>query len=62
LGLWVSSEIIAKHKATVRVASRPAEALNGKQSGTVFMLFFPEDGIGSAPLPASVTTTQSAWS
>jgi PAS domain S-box-containing protein len=60
LGLWVSSEIIAKHKGTVRVASRPAEAANGKQSGTVFMLFFPEEGIGSAPLPASVTTTQSA--
>ena len=52
LGLWVSSEIIAKHKGTVKVASRPAEAANGKQSGTVFMLFFPEDGIGSAPLPA----------
>ncbi len=60
LGLWVSSEIIAKHKGTVRVASRPAEAANGKHSGTVFMLFFPEDGIGSAPLPASVTTTQNA--
>ena len=60
LGLWVSSEIIAKHKGTVGVASRPAEAANGKHSGTVFMLFFPEDGIGSAPLPASVTTTQNA--
>jgi signal transduction histidine kinase len=60
LGLWVSSEIIAKHKGTVKVVSRPAEAANGKHSGTVFMLFFPEDGIGSAPLPASVTTTQGA--
>jgi signal transduction histidine kinase len=60
LGLWVSSEIIAKHNATVRVASRPAEGANGKQSGTVFMLFFPEDGIGSAPLPASLAGTQRA--
>jgi PAS domain S-box-containing protein len=60
LGLWVSSEIIAKHKGTVKVASRPAEAANGKHSGTVFMLFFPEDGIGSAPLPAPVNTTQNA--
>jgi signal transduction histidine kinase len=59
LGLWVSSEIIAKHKGTVRVASRPAEPENGKQSGTVFMLFFPEGGIGSAPMPATVATTQS---
>jgi hypothetical protein len=56
----VSSEIIAKHKGTVKVASRPAEAANGKHSGTVFMLFFPEDGIGSAPLPAPVNTTQNA--
>ena len=39
LGLWVSGEIIAKHNATLRVASRRAEA--GKRSGTVFMLFFP---------------------
>ncbi len=59
LGLWVSSEIIAKHKGTVRVASRQPEAANGKPSGTVFMLFFPEEGIGAAALPASVTTTQS---
>jgi signal transduction histidine kinase len=59
LGLWVSSEIIAKHKGTVWVASRQPEAANGKPSGTVFMLFFPEEGIGAAALPASVTTTQS---
>jgi signal transduction histidine kinase len=59
LGLWVSSEIIAKHKATVRVASRPADPGSGKRSGTVFMLFFPDGGIGLAPLP-QVATTQSA--
>jgi signal transduction histidine kinase len=60
LGLWVSSEIIAKHKGTVRVASRAAEAESGKQSGTVFMLFFPEGGIGAAPMSAAVATTQNA--
>jgi PAS domain S-box-containing protein len=59
LGLWVSSEIIAKHKATVRVASRPADPGSGKRSGTVFMLFFPDGGIGLALLP-QVATTQSA--
>ena len=48
LGLWVSSEIIAKHNATVRVRSRAAEGAAG--GGTVFMLFFPEDGIGIPPL------------
>src|ERR1700684_364601 len=30
LGLWVSSEIIAKHNATVRVASRPADPGRGE--------------------------------
>ena len=57
LGLWVSSEIIAKHNATVRVASRPAEAANGRQSGTVFMLFFPEGGISLPPQVASAAAT-----
>jgi signal transduction histidine kinase len=52
LGLWVSSEILAKHRATVRVVSRAAVEAQGRPSGTVFMLFFPEDGIGS-PVPAS---------
>ncbi|HTZ59596.1 MAG TPA: ATP-binding protein [Acidobacteriaceae bacterium] len=58
LGLWVSGEIIAKHKGTVRVASRAAEPGSRKPSGTVFMLFFPEGGIGvpSTPTPAAVTT------
>jgi signal transduction histidine kinase len=59
LGLWVSSEIIVKHNATVRVVSRPAEAANGRQSGTVFMLFFPENGIGVAPVPSPAAAEQS---
>ncbi|HET9098812.1 MAG TPA: ATP-binding protein, partial [Acidobacteriaceae bacterium] len=67
LGLWISSEIIAKHQGTVRVRSRPAAvaemvesdgiaeaaAVSGApqtlapktNSGTVFMLFFPFDGV-----------------
>jgi signal transduction histidine kinase len=53
LGLWISSEIIAKHKGTVRVRSCPAElplehvaadsSTPKSGSGTVFMLFFPCD-------------------
>lgn len=58
LGLWVSSEIIAKHNGLVRVASRPADPANGKQSGTVFMLFFPESGIGAPPPLPAVAATQ----
>jgi signal transduction histidine kinase len=60
LGLWVSGEILAKHRATVRVASRAAEDANGRGTGTVFMLFFPEDGISAPPMPAPVETTQTA--
>jgi PAS domain S-box-containing protein len=60
LGLWVSSEILKKHDATVRVASRPAEAAIGKSSGTVVMLFFPDGGIGSPPLPSPISATQDA--
>ena len=60
LGLWVSGEILAKHRATVRVASRAAEEANGRASGTVFMLFFPEDGISAPPMPAQAETTQTA--
>jgi signal transduction histidine kinase len=49
LGLWVSDEIIRKHHGTVRVASRPDPKgeLESKISGTVFMVFFPDGGIGS---------------
>jgi signal transduction histidine kinase len=61
LGLWVSGEILAKHKATVRLASRAAEAAHGKPSGTVFMVFFPDDGIGLPPVPSAVATTQSVY-
>jgi signal transduction histidine kinase len=65
LGLWISSEIIAKHQGTVKVRSRPAVAMaendetaetanaSGYErassrkcdSGTVFMLFFPFNGL-----------------
>jgi len=40
LGLWVSAEIIEKHRGRVRVRSRSASS--GRSSGTVFQMFFPE--------------------
>ena len=49
LGLWVGMEIIVKHNATIRVSSRAAEVGGEKRSGTVFMLFFPDAGIGLPP-------------
>ena len=38
LGLWVSKEIIAKHKGVVHVRSRVGK-------GTIFSIFFPFDGV-----------------
>jgi PAS domain S-box-containing protein len=47
LGLWVSHEIILKHRGLVRVRSRTAQ--NGRSSGTVFEIFIPDDSKLAAP-------------
>jgi signal transduction histidine kinase len=44
LGLWVSLEIVQKHRGTIVVRSR-SNATDGCSNGTVFMLFLPDDGI-----------------
>jgi signal transduction histidine kinase len=41
LGLWVSMEIIQKHRAHIHVRSRSAQT--GGASGSVFQLFIPDD-------------------
>ncbi|HTX75906.1 MAG TPA: ATP-binding protein [Terracidiphilus sp.] len=41
LGLWVSQEIVAKHRGELRVRSRAATG--GKCSGTVFQFYLPDD-------------------
>jgi PAS domain S-box-containing protein len=46
LGLWITTEILEKHVATISVKSR--QALDGsaaRTSGTVFTIFFPEQGV-----------------
>ncbi len=44
LGLWVSHEIIKKHRGLVHVRSRSAHpAYPGRSTGTVFELFVPDD-------------------
>ncbi|MGB9028555.1 MAG: ATP-binding protein [Acidobacteriaceae bacterium] len=40
LGLWVSEQIIRKHRGSVRVRSRS----DGSSTGTVFSIFFPSTG------------------
>jgi signal transduction histidine kinase len=42
LGLWVSAEIIQKHKGSVGIRSSARKA-DGTGGGTVFVLFFPSD-------------------
>jgi signal transduction histidine kinase len=46
LGLWVGAEIMQKHAVRLRIRSREAGADSG--GGTVFTLFFPEDGVAQA--------------
>jgi PAS domain S-box-containing protein len=41
LGLWVSHEIILKHRGLVHLRSRTAQP--GRPSGTVFEIFIPDD-------------------
>jgi PAS domain S-box-containing protein len=48
LGLWVSHEIIVKHRGLVHLRSRPAQ--DGQSSGTVFEIFIPDDPKLAAPV------------
>jgi len=47
LGLWVSHEIIAKHRGFVHLRSRPAKS--SQTHGTVFQIFIPDDPTLAAP-------------
>lgn len=44
LGLWVSAEVIQKHRGIVRIRSRAASDENTR-TGTVFMIFFPSERV-----------------
>jgi PAS domain S-box-containing protein len=65
LGLWVTQDIMDKHQGTIVVRSR-CDTPQKNGSGTVFMLFFPDRGVGRpAAEPAeqvvvSVTSEQLA--
>jgi signal transduction histidine kinase len=48
LGLWVSQEIVEKHRGLIHVRSRTPSG--GRLSGTVFQIFIPDDpSLGYAP-------------
>ena len=47
LGLWVSQEIVAKHRGLVHLRSRTG--LGGRPGGTVFQIFIPDDASLAAP-------------
>jgi PAS domain S-box-containing protein len=51
LGLWVSAEILRRHKATVQVKSSTTPGA----SGTVFSIFFPLDGSTPTPQPPAAS-------
>ena len=57
LGLWVTQDIMDKHRGLIAVRSR-CEAEQGA-SGTVFMLFFPDYGVGK-PAAAAESNEQNA--
>ncbi len=63
LGLWVSAELLAKHRGSILVRSRVAR-FRGDDSGTVFSMFFPSDGVPRGPVmvmsPAHVLADQRA--
>ena len=56
LGLWVSHEIIVKHRGLVHVRSTPASS--GKPSGTVFQVFIPDDQSLGGGEAASVNASE----
>jgi len=46
LGLWVSAEVIRKHRGEVRIRSRAADMCHPQRKpGTVFMIFFPQSAV-----------------
>jgi signal transduction histidine kinase len=55
LGLWVSHEIIVKHRGIVHVRSRTA--IDGKPSGSVFSIFIPDDPNLAAPASEAVAAS-----
>ena len=60
LGLWVSYEIILKHRGLIRVRSRSSRD-GGGSSGTVFQIFLPDDeNLTQIVRPAISDTPQAA--
>jgi PAS domain S-box-containing protein len=58
LGLWVSQEVIVKHRGLIHVRSRVAQPGNG--SGTVFQIFLPDDpNLVAAPQPPAPSQNHS---
>lgn len=60
LGLWVTQDIMDKHQGTIVVRSR-CESPKGA-SGTVFMLFFPDNGVGQPALEAGESSAATVTS
>jgi len=62
LGLWITTEILEKHGATISVKSRQATEGMTRTSGTVFTIFFPEQGVARRVAAAAPELTASSAS
>ena len=58
LGLWVTLDIMEKHQGTILVRSRCQT--DERPSGTVFMLFFPDRGVGAQAASPELTEQSAA--
>jgi PAS domain S-box-containing protein len=61
LGLWISKGIIDRDGGTLRLRSHAVSSLNakdGEQSGTVFVLFLPDEPAPQDPAPAKEVFSQ----
>jgi signal transduction histidine kinase len=59
LGLWVSAEVIQKHRGEIRIRSRVMnEDHPERQAGTIFMIFFPQAAVEEAISESLETSSQ----
>ncbi|HZU09802.1 MAG TPA: ATP-binding protein [Pseudacidobacterium sp.] len=59
LGLWVSAEVIQKHRGEIRIRSRVMNDNHpGRQPGTIFMIFFPQSAVEEAISESLETSSQ----
>ena len=59
LGLWISEEILTKHRGVMQIRSREPRR-QGDAAGTVFRIFLPADGVPRGPVRIRPVTQELA--